>query len=357
MVWIAQNRETGPMSASPARSYVATLSFGGVLINTLPLWIGELGAHPAITDQIAGALGSLTLLLAAVGCGRSNSNVLVTWAWPALVVSILVLALTEGQSAILSAVACAMMGFFTGVSLSGVVKQQAEESNISGRVAAAISIGLLIALLCYLIVAITPLPISWVLVLLAGAMSVLTYPRPLQSHPLRPSAQWYQFGPILWLMPFFVMMGAYWTYLDLFAVNVLARRQVEIVLLCSLITGAMGSALAGTLRSTMHAFVFPMSLVLAAIAGAMTYFGQSSTVIIVGILLNGFFLFLFFPLYLSATSSPMTVRLAIYLAGFAVGGIIGAAITAIGGYPGLSIAIALSGAVGLIGVLRPATGQ
>lgn len=340
------------MRSIKGQSFIATLGFGGVLINTLPLWIGELGAHPRISDPTAGALGSVTLLLAAYACLTPHPARLVKLAWPGLILSLVVFAVSAGASAGLSAVACCAMGFFVGVALSKEVSGPVEQSGGAGAVGAAMSIGLVLALVCYLVVATTEISALWLLALLAISLSFVRQPTRDGPGQIELYLRAELLAPFLWYMPFFIMMGAYWTYLDLFAARALAREHLEIVLLCSLITGAIGSALAGIVGENLRPSVLLLSLLLAAATGAATYLGDYPGIITFSILANGLFLFLFFPLYLVEASHSMSIRLAIYLAGFAFGGIIGAAIVAMAGYAGLSVALLLSGVAGAAGALR-----
>ncbi len=86
----------------------------------------------------------------------------------------------------------------------------------------------------------------------------------------------------------------------------------------------------------------------AAGSGAVTYAATAPWVIGVSILVNGFFLFLFFPLYLgSGHPTEAGARMANYLAGFALGGVFGAAIIGMSGFAALAMATALAGVIAL----------
>ena len=94
------------------------------------------------------------------------------------------------------------------------------------------------------------------------------------------------------------------------------------------------------------------ALALAALTGALSYISPSRLLLGLNVLANGFFLFLYFPLYLSNCGSSdgadAPSRMAFYLFGFAGGGALGAGLLAIAGYGGLAAAIALAGGIGLM---------
>ncbi len=331
------------------RHLVVTLGFGGLLINTLPLWIGELAAHPAISDQFAGAAGSLALVLAAVGCGGLWRGYLERWALLALFVSLLLFALTAGVSPVMSTMACCGMGFSMGAVLSDAFRRGSDGKQ-QRLIAAATALGLVAALAAYFIIALTQMSIIWILAILSV---VLFVSRPRADHHEKRTTTGATFdlaGLPYRFLPFFVMMGAYWAYLDVFAAQLLAAGQVELWLLGSLISGAIGSALAARVTADMRQMVLQLSLVLAAITGAATYMTTNPNIVGISILTNGFFLFLFFPLYLATAPDQAAKRMAAYLAGFALGGIFGAALIQLGGYTALAVVIAGSGLIGIMGV-------
>ncbi len=331
------------------RHLVVTLGFGGLLINTLPLWIGELAAHPTMSDQFAGAAGSLALVLAAVGCGGLWRGYLERWALLALFVSLLLFALTAGVSPVMSTMACCGMGFSMGAVLADAFRL-GTDGQPQRLIAAATALGLVAALVAYFIVALTQISIIWILVTLSV---VLFVSRPRADHDAKRATTGATFdlaGLPYKFLPFFVMMGAYWAYLDVFATRPLGAGQVELWLLGSLISGAIGSALAARVTADTRQMVLKLSLFLAAMTGAATYVTTNPNMIGMGILTNGFFLFLFFPLYLTTVPDQAAKRMAAYLAGFALGGIVGAALIQLGGYTALAVVIAGSGLIGIMGV-------
>ena len=94
------------------------------------------------------------------------------------------------------------------------------------------------------------------------------------------------------------------------------------------------------------------ALLCAAISGAASYVAPTLTVLGVSVLANGLFLYLYFPLYLAEAGAPGRQanpgpRMAIYLLGFAFGGAVGAGILQLTGFPGIAIAIATTGVLGL----------
>lgn len=338
--------------ANQDRDFVIILGFGGVLLNTLPLWLGHLVLHPMMSDQGAGVIGSVTLLLAASACGWINTRPFARWAWPVLMVSLLVFELTSGVSLATSVLACCAMGLSMGAALSAAFARIGNHENIQGLIATAMSLGLVMSLLVYLIVSLTPFTVLWVLLALAAFVFFAITKRPLDSSQITKRPALDLSGMPLRYMAFFVMMGAYWAFLELYGRRHLGVGNVELWLLGSLIASAVGSALAARVDATRFPAAMPICLALAAVTGAATYWTQSPGLIGASILANGFFLFLFFPLYLAFEPEQMPKRMALYLAGFAFGGVTGALFITIGGFGALSLAIALSGWIGITEAMR-----
>lgn len=334
---------------------IVVLGFGAVLINTMPVWIAEIARGYSISDTTAGLLGSVVLLTAAMACGGLTANRAATLAGAAVVLvplSLVVLAVPFASSASLSLIACVVLGGSLGVLTARALRESNHPAELQQTISHALALGLLTALLIYLALPLSGLNPLWCLAALSLSLLVATGSErlPHQDAGRIGTAFWSNF-PLL-QFPFFVMMGAYWTFIEIFASSLAAEGDLSFWLLGSLLTGATGSFLAskiGAKKDTVRdgAFLF------AAISGAISYCAPSFAILGISVLANGFFLFLYFPLYLAARSigkeqAGASIRMATYLLGFAFGGAVGAGVLHLAGFAGLALAIAATGFLGLV---------
>ncbi|MBO9436950.1 hypothetical protein J7394_22325 [Ruegeria sp. R13_0] len=145
-----------------------------------------------------------------------------------------------------------------------------------------------------------------------------------------------------------MMMGAYWTFLELFGQTIGSAEAMSYWLLGSLLASAVGSWIAGVVPVFRTRIVRDVSLLAAGISGAASYVTSDMLALGLTILANGFALFLFFPLYLGLAGARATEAMAIYLFGFAFGGVAGALIVSLGGYYLLAATILVTAFVALL---------
>lgn len=345
------------MRTSGAAPAMAVLGFGALLINTMPAWIAEMAARGGVADSSAGALASLLLLCAAAACAcapRVRRSV-VTWpALAALPLSLGALAMTGSAAGLpaLCAILGASLGYLSALALTAATGTGALRLIVSRS----LGIGLVVALAVYLSNAAFGASVLWMLGALALALLPVMVPlsRCAAPQPRPTLGRWS--GLPVWQLPFFTMMGAYWAYLELYGSRLADAGALSLWLSASLVTGALGSFIAGGIGGRLSAKLAAAALVCAALTGALSYVAPSEPVLGLSILANGFFLFLYFPLYLAgsggdADGSSVALRMASYLLGFAAGGLIGALVLEAAGFAGLAAGIALSG---FIGLKRPA---
>ncbi len=325
---------------------MSVLSFGAVVINTVPVWIGALGDYPALGDGLAGAFASLVLLSASITCagvGALKPSLAARYmVAPALAL------LTFGQMlpAVVLAAICVGLGAALGALTRAALRAIALSDNGLQTISFAISLGLAASLVFYLLL--PALGVSPLLLLLILSLPLLL----LRFASIEADApdyhRSYPVGPPIRFIGFFVMMGAYWTFLDLFGVRFNDENAVNLWLLASLVSGACGSFLAAKLKNSWHANAQALALVVAAATGAASYVAPDLLIFGMTILANGFALFLFFPLYLLRAGEQMPQAMAGYLVGFSAGGLAGALLVEIGGYQTLAAAILTSGLLSVI---------
>ncbi len=323
--------------------FLVALGFGGVLMNTLPLWIGEMAISSNVSDALAGAAGSVVLLLVAILCTILRSQRAAAWGGYTLVLSLLLFAFSVGSSKVLVLIACGGIGVSMGVVLSGAFAHLAQAEDPQGVISIAVTAGLIASLAAYLIVALTPISIQWVLVVFAVPVAIVCSAAS-ENTDAHPDLDALDIAPLpKSLIPFFVMMGAYWAFLDVYGAQYMERQALELWLLGTLLTGAAGSAAAGLVPQSYRRRMMGVALGLAALTGALTYVGLTGIALGLAILANAFFLFLFVPLYLVESQTQMAQRMALYLASFAFGGGIGALLLNFGGYTALAAVTASTG--------------
>lgn len=336
---------------------IVVLGFGAALINTMPMWIAEIAKSHAFSDTFAGLMGGVILLAAALSCGIGASGRVLGLARVAAVLVPLCLVVFAVPVAPaytgLAVVASVCLGAAFGVLTAWALLEASVLGDLQRIISGAVSLGLMSALVIYLLIPLLGIRSLWALAVLSLSLvaAVGAEQAPVSHSPSGHGHPFLREFPVL-QFPFFVMMGAYWTYLELFASSLEVSGDLSLWLLGSLLTGVCGSLLAGRIGTGSGKYLRDVALLCAAMSGAISYIAPTITVLGISVLVNGFFLFLYFPLYLSAHSTQRRDtdserRMAIYLLGFALGGVAGAGILQIGGFAGLAVAIAMAGLVGL----------
>ncbi len=310
----------------------------------MPIWLSELAVKSGSSDVAVGLLASAVLVSAAVGClfGSSAGHLSLPRIAGGLACGGLACAAISQTIVlpVLFAGACAV-GLSQGIVLALALSRKDSEATTLRMIGNGIAVGCVASFVLLGGLFATGLSLLPLLAALAGVQVLLM----LQKLPLpgNGNTQHLDWTEDLILLPFFICMGAYWTFLEIFA----AERQLGGLsgwLAASLLLSATGSFLAGAMpdRITLHARI--AGLLLAAFAGCLTYLSRTEMLIGASILINAFGLFLFFPLYLDRTDAPAT-GMARYLLGFALGGGAGSLAIAVGGYPALAVAVAVSGLI------------
>lgn len=328
------------------RSIILTVGFGSVMINTMPVWIGDLASGAGLSDGTAGAFASLVLLSASLACLGLRDAEYISLSKVAAPICLALLALSPPSAPLLPALACCGLGIAIGALTGRVISGLDGQSDKLAAISLALSTGLVVSLIVYLILPVLTLSSLWLLTALSLGMLAVRTPQMAPSSRF----QWNHITsalPVRYL-PFFVMMGAYWTYLELFGARFDNAGQLPFWLLGSLVTGAIGAFLAARIPPSWQARTQAWAMVAAAVTGGCSYLAPNLALFGLTILVNGFALFVYFPLYLGTAGDKAPGAMAGYLLGFAVGGAVGSALIFSVGYTALAGAILLSGLIGLM---------
>ncbi len=328
------------------KSAIFVLSFGAVVINTMPLWIGALGRYQDVSDGLAGAFGSLVLLSAAATCAGLGGTRLRDASRFLLTPSFALLGLANAFPSILLGACCTVLGASLGCLTRQALQDLSSGPNAVKAISVAVSLGLAVSLGIYVLVPSLSIPPLVLLAVLSLPVAVMPLAVLRKDAVSRASSAVLSI-PVGYL-GFFVMMGAYWTFLDLFGARFGDADAVNLWLLASLISGMAGSLVATAIPLGWRAHIQRAGIALASVTGAASYASSDLAVFGFTIVANGFALFLFFPLYLKGAGQQMPQAMAGYLLGFATGGVAGAALVEVGGYAVLSAAILLFGVVALV---------
>ncbi|WP_152912658.1 hypothetical protein [Candidatus Rhodobacter oscarellae] len=321
------------------------LGLGAIVINTMPVWLAELASHQQVSEPLAGGFGSLVLLAAAVACVGPISGRFDYAARLCIPVSFAILALGERLPVIGLGLCCVLLGLALGLATKRALRGLQKVESPLELVSTALTFGLGVSFAIYLALFSFALNVMWIL---AGTSLILLLARSENaSITVRRDQHLSSAGLPLRFVPFFVMMGAYWSFLELYGQSIGTQGGLALWLLFSLIAGAIGSFLAGRLPSRYGTGLQTFALLAAAVTGASSYVSPNLTLLGLSILANGFFLFLFFPLYISSHQDRAPAAMASYLLGFAFGGLAGALILQITGYPGLGLTILATGLVAI----------
>ncbi|MEM8575744.1 MAG: hypothetical protein AAGF48_14090 [Pseudomonadota bacterium] len=323
---------------------VCVIAFGGAALNLMPVWLLELANKTGLGSIGSGLLASLLLATAAATCVLPRSPGLpIATVLSALVALVLALGATASHpapEAVLLGAIC--VGGALGGQLSWALATAPNDDDVLSRFASGTAIGAMIAFVLLFVNAIASIS---ALVLL-GCLAIVPFAALSQTRSLaRAARQTHAGGAVLaWAeAPFFISMGAYWAFLEIFATE-RGYGSLSVWLAWSLLASAAGAWVAGRLGCWASTGT-TVALTLAAGGGGLTYLAPNTTVAGLAILVNAFGLFLFMPLYLGA--GPATARLSSYLAGFALGGLSGGAVVAAAGYEGLAATVAVSGAIAI----------
>jgi len=322
------------------------LSLGAIVINTMPVWLAELADHQQVSEPLAGGFGSLVLLAAAVACVGPIWGKFAHAARLFIPASFAILALGERLPVIGLGLCCILLGVALGLATNRALYGLRQVEDPLKLVSAALAFGLGVSFAIYLVLFSFSPNVMWILAATSLILLMVMADNPLvadrrQKHISSSSLP-------LGYVPFFVMMGAYWSFLELYGQSIGAKDGLALWLLFSLVAGAIGSLVAGWFPSCHWPGLRTFALLAAAITGAASYISPNLNLLGLSILANGFFLFLFFPLYISTHQDRAPVAMAIYLLGFAFGGLAGAFILQISGYPGLGLTILASGLVAIL---------
>lgn len=334
-------------------SAIATLSFGAVFINTIPLWIGSLGRYPAVSEELAGVFASLVLVSAAVICADIGATRFSSTLRIGLSPAIALLAFGNAFPAVLLGFSCLAVGIALGSFTGNALHTLSKLGNSLKSIGIATSVGLSISVVFYLIVSFLGAPP--LVLLLVFSLPICLLPGALRSHKCAEKTFSEPFSIPFHYIGFFVMMGAYWAFLDLFGARFNDQEAVGLWLLTSLISGAVGSITAASVPQEWRRRIQTVGMLMAAVTGAASFLAEDVLFFGISILTNAFALFLFFPLYLESAGTRMPQAMGSYLAGFAVGGLAGALLVWLGGYLTLAIAILLSGLGALVPKVRQAS--
>lgn len=332
-------------SAVGRLSVIIPIGFGAVVINTMPVWLGELASRPGVSDVMAGALGSLVLLSAALACAASAPRWADRTAGVIVPALLALLAVAPMLPLPLLVGACCGLGLALGAITGRAIRAARETGAVLRPVSAALTLGLVASMAVYLMLPVLGPTALWLLFALSLALPVCgATPR---NQPSKGRARLRAAGLPLRYLPFFVMMGAYWSFLEIFGRALGEADALQLYLLGSLMSGAAGAFLGGRIPPQLWPRVQAVALMAAATTGAVSYAAPNMAVLGVSILANGFFLFLFFPLYLASHGEDAAKAMAGYLLGFAFGGLVGAVAIQVGGYGLLALAILVTGLAGL----------
>ncbi|WP_298851999.1 hypothetical protein [uncultured Ruegeria sp.] len=255
-------------------------------------------------------------------------------------VAFALLAVSTSTSIFFLATTCLLLGLALGVVTRQALGSLPTGIDLLEAVSVALAIGLAVSLVVYLVVPAVRLTTLSILALVS--ILLLFTGSTTASSATGLAATKLFTGLPFGYFPFFVMMGAYWSFLELYGQTLDAESGLAIWLLLSLLSGAVGSTLAGRLPENLWRWVRVVALIAAALTGAASYAFAAPVFVGLSIIANGFFLFLFFPLYLTSQGARAPQAMALYLVGFAFGGLVGAILIEFGGYTSLSLAILLS---------------
>ncbi len=327
------------------------ISYATTILNTMPIWLAELADKSGGTSTAIGLIASLVLTTAAIGCvlgSRVQHSRVVLFCGGIVCLGLLGASLnpTFGQTVLIAG--SAVGGVASGVVLSVPLSLAINSRDMLRIFGHGMSFGCIASFVILAGTAATGVSLLPILAVLAGVQVVaLLWPESSDMPRTHLPVTW---AHDLSLFPFFVLMGSYWAFLEVFA----REQGFETVsgwLAASLILSALGSFFASRVPDERRHRWRLFGLVLAAFAGGLTYLSFSEITLGMMILCNAFGLFLFFPLYLDGTDAP-ALGMARYLMGFALGGGAGSLILVSGGHAALAGAIVVSGLVAMPLLLR-----
>ncbi|WP_170406455.1 hypothetical protein [Ruegeria arenilitoris] len=320
------------------------------ILNTMPIWLAELAAKSGSSEVVVGLLASVVLLTAAIGCviGTVAGHVLPRVAGAVACIGIAAAAIEQTISTAILFVGAAIVGSSLGMVLAVPLSRSSGVDSVLRMISNGMAIGCVASFALLAGIHATGISLLLPLALLAAIQAIL-----LLLHlppPGKRNVRHFNWKQDLSLMPFFICMGAYWAFLEVFSIEQ-DLGSLSAWLAASLWLSALGSFIAGIILDRLRLHAQIVGLLLAAFAGGLTYLSSSELLMGATILVNAFGLFLFFPLYLDRTDAPAS-GMARYLLGFAMGGGMGSLAIAMGGYPALASAVVISGLIALPALMR-----
>ncbi len=317
----------------------------------MPIWLAELAVKSGISDVAVGVLASVVLLSAAVGCAMGTAtarNFLPFGAGVVAGIGIASAAIVHVISTTVLFIGAVGVGWSLGVVLALPLSRSLTDTRLVQMIGNGMAVGCAASFVLLTAIHVTGVSLLPLLAVLAVIQIVLLGRQWPEKNKLR--VVHFNWKQDMSLLPFFICMGAYWAFLEVFSVE-LDLGSLSVWLAGSLLLSGMGSCIAGFIpnRLSLHASI--VGLLLAALAGGLTYLSTNELVIGITILVNAFGLFLFFPLYLDRTDAP-AAGMARYLLGFALGGVTGSLAIAAGGYLALATAVVASGLIAVPAMAR-----
>ncbi len=317
----------------------------------MPIWLVELAVKSESSDVTVGLLASVVLLSAAIGCAAGADTRFKTLPLAAAAVAccgVSGAAMVQTISTTVLFVGAGIVGLSLGLVLALPLSRSLTDTSIVRMIGNGMAIGCAASFVLLMGIHVTELSLLPHLALLTVIQVILLLRKlPVQN---KSSVRHFNWKQDISLLPFFICMGAYWAFLEVFSVE-LNLGSLSDWLAGSLLLSGLGSYLAGIIPNRLSLYAGVFGLLLAAFAGGLTYLSKSELLIGATILINAFGLFLFFPLYLDRTDAPAT-GMARYLLGFAMGGVLGSFSIAVGGYPALAAAVAVSGLIAVPAMTR-----
>ncbi|WP_170766241.1 hypothetical protein [Ruegeria lacuscaerulensis] len=326
------------------------------VLNTMPIWLAELAEKSGISDVAVGLLASVVMLCSAVGCAigaDTRNKALLRGAGIVAFSGITGAATVQGISTAVLFVGAGGVGLAFGVVLALPLSRSFTEAKVLRTIGIGMAIGCAASFILLVVVHVAEWSLLTFLALLSAIQIILLFRKmPAQNYRNNGHFDWKR---DISLLPFFICMGAYWAFLEVFSAEQ-DLGSLSAWLAASLLLSGLGSCLAGIVPNRLGLRAKIIGLLLAAFAGGLTYLSKTEFLVGMTILLNAFGLFLFFPLYLDRTDTP-AAGMARYLLCFALGGVIGSLAIAVGGYTALAAAVVLSGLIAVPAMtrLRPKT--
>ncbi|MEM7320286.1 MAG: hypothetical protein AAF408_14855, partial [Pseudomonadota bacterium] len=211
----------------------------------MPVWLAELAAKSNASDTVIGGLASVVLLACALGClvGPLQQRPVIAAGMAVIVVSAAAVVPSFEIPALF--IGGALVGLSLGVILALAVSGDPESDSSVRVFGQGLSFGCLVSFVILVGVSMAGLDILPPLAALAGLQLLVLLPGgPPQHARALPPINWTQ---DLQFLPFFILMGSYWAFLEIFAL----QRSLGTLsgwLAASLLLSAAGSFVASIAR-------------------------------------------------------------------------------------------------------------